>query len=46
MRPLDKKDRAILNLIADNARLPYVEIGKQLKISKDSVRARIDHLIK
>ncbi len=46
MYKLDNRDIKILNVIADNARLPYSKIAKLTKISKDSVKARIDNLIK
>ncbi len=46
MYTLDSRDRAILDVISDRAELTYTEIAKYTKISKDSVRARIDNLVK
>lgn len=41
----DAKDLKILSCIADNADLPYSAIGERTHISKDSVKARLTHLI-
>lgn len=38
---LDKRDRKILSIFSNNARLSYNQIAKKTKISKDSVRNRI-----
>ena len=46
MQELDAKDRKIISTIADNGILSYAEIGKRANISKDSVKARIQRLIK
>ena len=37
----DKKDKIILGVLCNHARLSYNQIGKLTHISKDSVRARI-----
>ncbi|MDO8628549.1 MAG: Lrp/AsnC family transcriptional regulator [Nanoarchaeota archaeon] len=41
---LDLRDTKILETISDHARLPYSTIGKKTKISKDSVKARLQRL--
>jgi len=43
---LDKKDLKILDVVSDNARLSYSQIGKITMISKDRVRERILNLQK
>ena len=41
---IDEIDNKILNIIKDNARLSYKEIGEQAGISRVSVRSRMDAL--
>lgn len=41
---LDEKDNKILNVIEDNARLTYSEIGKEVGLSRVAVKARMDTL--
>ncbi|WP_456279208.1 Lrp/AsnC family transcriptional regulator [Bacillus sp. AK128] len=42
---LDEIDRKILQLLTDNARMSYVDIGKQLNLSRVSIRERVNQLI-
>ena len=39
---MDKIDRTILELIKDNARMSYSEIGKSAGISRVAVKKRMD----
>ena len=39
---MDKLDQRILELIKDNARLSYSEIGKSVGISRVAVKKRMD----
>ena len=41
---LDETDNKILEIIKDNARLTYKEIGEQVGISRVSVKTRMDAL--
>lgn len=41
---LDEKDNKILNVIEDNARLTYSEIGERVGLSRVAVKARMDVL--
>ena len=41
---LDDLDNKILEIIKDNARLTYKEIGEQVGISRVSVKTRMDAL--
>lgn len=41
---LDEKDNKILNIIENNARLTYSEIGKQAGLSRVAVKNRMDAL--
>ena len=43
---LDEIDRRILDLIRDNARLRYSEIGQMVGISRVSVRNRMEQMEK
>ncbi|MDO4976629.1 MAG: Lrp/AsnC family transcriptional regulator [Eubacteriales bacterium] len=43
---LDELDNKILEVIQENARLTYSEIGEQVGISRISVKKRMDHLEK
>ena len=44
MHEIDNKDIRILNVVCDNGRLSYFEIGKLTRISKDMVRERLRRL--
>ena len=39
---LDEQDNAILNLIKDNARMSYSEIGERIGLSRPAVKNRMD----
>jgi len=41
---MDRKDKIILELLSENARLPYSEIAKKLGISETAVRKRVRKL--
>lgn len=41
---LDQKDKEIIKLLEENARVQYKEIGDKLEISSDTVKYRIDKL--
>ncbi|MFH1101725.1 MAG: winged helix-turn-helix transcriptional regulator [Methanobacteriota archaeon] len=43
---IDKTDYQLLNEIAENARLPLVDIGKKIGISAQSVNYRLKNLVK
>ncbi len=45
MLSLNAKDLKILQVIADHGRLPYTEIGHYARLSKDSVKSRINGLL-
>jgi len=38
---LDQKDKKILNVIKNNARMPYAEIGKKIGLSRSTIKERI-----
>ncbi|RAK20418.1 AsnC family transcriptional regulator [Anoxybacillus vitaminiphilus] len=42
---LDDIDRKILSLLTENGRMSYVDIGKELNLSRVSVRERINQLV-
>nr|WP_080843778.1 Lrp/AsnC family transcriptional regulator [Cytobacillus gottheilii] len=42
---MDKVDREILQLLTDNGRLSYVDIGKKLGLSRVAVRERVNRLV-
>jgi Lrp/AsnC family transcriptional regulator, leucine-responsive regulatory protein len=42
---IDEIDRKILQLLTENGRLSYAEIGKRLNLSRVSVRERVNQLI-
>ncbi|MCW8802586.1 MAG: Lrp/AsnC family transcriptional regulator [Candidatus Bathyarchaeota archaeon] len=42
---LDEKDKQILNLLQENARLSFTEIAKELEISEATVRYRVKKLV-
>ncbi|NTF06834.1 Lrp/AsnC family transcriptional regulator [Agrobacterium rubi] len=41
---LSEKDRALLSLLADNARMPVAELARKLGLSRTTVQARIERL--
>ncbi|MDF0726584.1 Lrp/AsnC family transcriptional regulator [Cytobacillus sp. S13-E01] len=42
---LDETDKKILQLLTENGRMSYVDIGKELSLSRVSIRERVNHLI-
>ncbi|MGN8647201.1 Lrp/AsnC family transcriptional regulator [Gracilibacillus sp. HCP3S3_G5_1] len=42
---IDEKDTKILELLATNGRMSYVDIGKELGLSRVAVRERVNQLI-
>ncbi|WP_077624725.1 Lrp/AsnC family transcriptional regulator [Sediminibacillus massiliensis] len=42
---LDETDKKILELLIEDGRISYTDIGKQLNLSRVSVRARVNQLI-
>ncbi|CEA03001.1 Regulatory protein AsnC [Jeotgalicoccus saudimassiliensis] len=42
---LDELDKKILSLLSDNGRISYVDIAKELEISRVAVRDRVNKLI-
>ncbi|XUY27510.1 Lrp/AsnC family transcriptional regulator [Agrobacterium sp. rho-8.1] len=42
--PISEKDRALLSLLADNARMPVAELARKLGLSRTTVQARIERL--
>ncbi|MCI1590050.1 Lrp/AsnC family transcriptional regulator [Heyndrickxia oleronia] len=42
---IDDTDRKIMELLTDNGRLSYADIGKQLNLSRVAVRERVNQLI-
>lgn len=43
---LDDIDRKILSMLSDNGRMSYVDLAKELSLSRVAVRERINQLIK
>jgi Lrp/AsnC family transcriptional regulator, regulator for asnA, asnC and gidA len=43
---IDKLDRKILSLITTNARIPYLEVARECKVSGAAIHQRIQRLIK
>ncbi|KIY22433.1 MULTISPECIES: Lrp/AsnC family transcriptional regulator [Mesobacillus] len=43
---IDDTDRMILQLLAENGRMSYVDIGKELNLSRVAIRERVNQLIK
>ncbi len=43
---LDEIDVKILSILRENARTPYTEMAKELKLSESAVRKRISRLVK
>ncbi|MGP4079361.1 MULTISPECIES: Lrp/AsnC family transcriptional regulator [Bacillaceae] len=43
---IDQIDKKILELLTQNGRMSYVDIGKELNLSRVSVRERINQLLK
>lgn len=41
---IDETDKEILTILKDNARTPFLEIAKQLKISESTIRKRVSNL--
>jgi DNA-binding Lrp family transcriptional regulator len=41
---ISDKDRALLSLLADNARMPVASLARQLGLSRTTVQARIERL--
>jgi len=41
---IDETDRRILQLLIENGRMSYVDIGKELNLSRVSIRERVYHL--
>ncbi|MCM3125523.1 Lrp/AsnC family transcriptional regulator [Mesobacillus sp. AQ2] len=42
---IDETDRMILQLLSENGRMSYVDIGKELNLSRVSIRERVNQLI-
>lgn len=42
---LDETDKKILQLLSQNGRMSYVDIGKELNLSRVSIRERVNQLI-
>lgn len=42
--PISEKDRALLSLLAENARVPVAELARRLGLSRTTVQARIERL--
>ncbi|CAM3865109.1 Lrp/AsnC family transcriptional regulator [Bacillus sp. ISL-47] len=42
---IDQVDKTILELLSDNGRMSYVDIGKELGISRVAVRERVNQMI-
>ncbi|MBM4764040.1 Lrp/AsnC family transcriptional regulator [Bacillus sp. B15-48] len=42
---LDEIDRRILQLLSENGRMSYVDIGKEVNLSRVSIRERVNQLI-
>lgn len=42
---IDETDRRILNCLTDDGRMSYVDIGKELNLSRVSVRERVNQMI-
>ncbi len=43
---LDEIDKKIVSLLTENARMSYVDIAKEVNLSRIAVKARIDALEK
>ncbi len=46
IRKVDEIDKKILYLLLENSRISYVDIGKEVKLSRVAVKSRIDNLEK
>ena len=44
VRKVDEIDKKILFLLSENARISYVDIGKEVNLSRVAVKSRIDNL--
>lgn len=42
---VDDMDQKIMNLLSEDARMSYAEIGRKLNLSRVSVRERVNHLV-
>jgi len=42
---MDELDRKILDILEENARMPFVEIGKKLGVSEATIRNRVKNLV-
>lgn len=42
--PIDETDRALLNLLAENARMPVATLARRLGLARTTVQARLDKL--
>ncbi|MGV1751491.1 Lrp/AsnC family transcriptional regulator [Agrobacterium sp. CG674] len=42
--PISDKDRTLLSLLSDNARMPVAELARKLGLSRTTVQARIERL--
>ena len=42
---LDQTDQRIIEILIENGRMSYVDIGKELNISRVAVRDRVNHLM-
>jgi Lrp/AsnC family transcriptional regulator for asnA, asnC and gidA len=46
IHPIDELDRKILTLITKNARIPYLEVARECKVSGAAIHQRIQRLTK
>lgn len=46
IHPIDELDRKILSLITKNARIPYLEVARECKVSGAAIHQRIQRLTK
>ena len=44
MTQIDETDRAILTLLAENARMPVTALAKRLGLARTTVQARLDRM--
>jgi Lrp/AsnC family transcriptional regulator, regulator for asnA, asnC and gidA len=42
---LDELDRAILKLLQQDGRMPYMKIAKQLEVSEGTIRSRVNRML-
>jgi len=43
---MDEKDSVIIEKLEDNARTPFLQIAKQMKVSEGTIRKRVANLVK